>query len=265
MEVKLSHCCSSNTNSSRVLLLFLPYPKKLQSFSKTSFKKHIRDLTLKWRIQLEEISQGQQQHSSFTHIVKQGETLTSISKLYGISIYSIAAANKNVLPLDLVFYGQHLNIPMYAAGRTTMEKMQRLRNTLEFSRENVFTMLRNHHLPHAKTTGFFLVVVPLIAFCIRCIISAVNSKVVKRAGEIGLNRSKGHPHASESKSQRWRCALSDISDPDNLQSNVEDDEEQVSSKELSIAYEKLEHDYAKFLSQCGMSRWGQWRGGDSPG
>jgi len=47
-----------------------------------------------------------------------GETLTSISKQYGVSIYSVAAANKNILDVDLVFEGQLLNIPASAPAYT---------------------------------------------------------------------------------------------------------------------------------------------------
>lgn len=35
----------------------------------------------------------------------------------------------------------------------------------------------------------------------------------------------------------------------------------VSFEESSHAYRKLEDDYEKFLSECGMSKWGYWRGG----
>ena len=45
-----------------------------------------------------------------------GETLSSISKQYRVSIYSIAAANKNIEDIDLVFGGQHLNIPASDVG-----------------------------------------------------------------------------------------------------------------------------------------------------
>ena len=47
-----------------------------------------------------------------------GETLTSISKQYGVSIYSVAAANKNILDVDLVSEGQLLNIPASAPADT---------------------------------------------------------------------------------------------------------------------------------------------------
>lgn len=59
----------------------------------------------------------------------------------------------------------------------------------------------------ATATGFFLllVLVPLIAFSIRCLIGAFNNKV-------GVNESKKH-HLGP-KSKRWRSALSDLREPD---------------------------------------------------
>lgn len=50
-------------------------------------------------------------------MIGRGETLSSISKQYGISIYAIAVANKNILDIDLVFEGQRINIPS-ATGDT---------------------------------------------------------------------------------------------------------------------------------------------------
>lgn len=40
-----------------------------------------------------------------------GETLTSILKQYGASVYSLTAANKSIVDVDNVFEGQHLKIP----------------------------------------------------------------------------------------------------------------------------------------------------------
>lgn len=39
------------------------------------------------------------------------------------------------------------------------------------------------------------------------------------------------------------------------------DQDQSSFEDESHAYSKLEHDYQKFLSECGISKWGYWRGG----
>lgn len=55
----------------------------------------------------------------------------------------------------------------------------------------------------AKYTGYFLVVVPLIAFCIRCMIGAFHAKVAQ---------SEEIQH--EPKRTRWKYALSDITEAD---------------------------------------------------
>ncbi|KAF2296953.1 hypothetical protein GH714_013511 [Hevea brasiliensis] len=66
---------------------------------------------------------------------------------------------------------------------------------------------------------------------------------------------------------RWKYALSDIEDPNldsesRIESNsISEDQEQILFEDMSHAYSKLEHDYEKFLSECGMSKWGYWRGG----
>ena len=52
-------------------------------------------------------------------MIGRGETLTSISMQYSVSISAIAAANRSTVDIDLVFKGQHLNIPS-ASGDTQM-------------------------------------------------------------------------------------------------------------------------------------------------
>lgn len=47
----------------------------------------------------------------------------------------------------------------------------------------------------------------------------------------------------------------------NVVQNHTEDQTEISLEEASHAYRKLEHDYQEFLSQCGMSKWGYWRGG----
>lgn len=67
-------------------------------------------------------------------------------------------------------------------------------------------------LLQAKTTGYFLVVVPLIAFCIRCMIGAFHTRIAGGSGHQVANGSKGrHPG---SKSVRWKSALRDIIEED---------------------------------------------------
>ncbi|MFQ6650271.1 hypothetical protein Gotur_022010 [Gossypium turneri] len=46
--------------------------------------------------------------------------------------------------------------------------------------------------------------------------------------------------------------------------STSEDEANIQNEEASEDYGRLEHDYQKFLSECGISKWGYWRGG-SPG
>lgn len=52
-----------------------------------------------------------------------GETLTSISRLYGVSIQRIVAVNANIIDVDFVLEGQCLNIP-FNAEETQMVRFQ---------------------------------------------------------------------------------------------------------------------------------------------
>ncbi|EXB81484.1 hypothetical protein L484_014291 [Morus notabilis] len=192
----------------------------------------------KWRIRIGEISKGQYSAKHYSvHVVKEGETLTSISKHYGVSIYAIAAANKNIADIDLVFEGRHLSIP-----------------------------LADKHILEARTVGGFLVLVSLVAFCIRCIVGAFHNRASGEFRHKNVNESDVKHLRSQG--GRWRSALGDAWEPERTDGdsipdsrNHSEDQPQISFEEASHAYRKLEHDYQEFLSQCGMSKWGYWRGG----
>ncbi|KAL0351286.1 UNVERIFIED_CONTAM: hypothetical protein Scaly_1517300 [Sesamum calycinum] len=167
-----------------------------------------------------------------------GENLSSISKLYGVPIHDIAAVNKDIVYVDLVSQGQHLNIPSASAGDAQ----------------------------GAKTTGSFLVLVPLIAFCIRCIIGACQNRVARNLRHQALNKSGVHRHPCNS--MRWKTILSELREPNALDAEPEmdsdpfsEEQEQVHFEEIFHSYAKLEDDYQKFLAECGTSNWGYWRGG----
>lgn len=216
-------------------------------------------------------------------MVKEGETLTSISKQYGVSIYSVAAANKNILDVDLVFEGQLLNIPAAAPAGTqvyqikkcespSFDQLERLQNFMKIMdgvlNQKPFITVTTLRLPHAKATGYFLVLVPALAFCIRCIIGAFHTRARRNLGCQASNESRRHHDVPESK--RWKHALSDIREPDNLDgepilnsTGTSADQDQNSFEEVSHAYDKLEHEYQKFLSECGISNSGYWRGGST--
>ncbi|KAF9670561.1 hypothetical protein SADUNF_Sadunf13G0081800 [Salix dunnii] len=212
-----------------------------------------------------------------------GETLTSISKQYGVSRYSVSAANKNILDVDLVFEGQFLNIPASAPADTqvyqvkkcelpSFDHLKRLQNSMKIMdgvlNRKPFIMLTTHHLPHAKATGYFLVLVPAFAFCIRCVIGAFQTRACRNLGYQAPNESRRHHDVPESK--RWKHALGDIREPDNLDgepilnsTGSSADQDQNSFEEVSNAYDKLELEYQNFLSECGISNSGYWRGGSA--
>ncbi|KAF5192583.1 transmembrane protein, partial [Thalictrum thalictroides] len=245
---------------------------------KNLLKQRFRALTEKLKYHVQE--QWMDQHSTkqfLVHVVKQGETLTSISRLYGVSLYSIALFNEKVVDINIVFEGQRLNIPLSGVNNSKSDSMWKIRlyyinarDSCQRSLNNlgrhdnlrVVTMLSSHHLPPAKTTGFFLVLVPLVAICIRCIIGAFQRKVGKDLKHRVINHHRG------SKSIRWKTALSDITELDVLDAesgpdftNPPEDQPPVSLEEMTHAYTKIEPAYQKFLSECGMSESGYWRGG----
>ncbi|XP_024023754.1 uncharacterized protein LOC21397435 isoform X1 [Morus notabilis] len=258
----------------------------LKSWAKSErlLKKHIRGKLQKWRIRIGEISKGQYSAKHYSvHVVKEGETLTSISKHYGVSIYAIAAANKNIADIDLVFEGRHLSIPL--ADKHILERSwsgkfklpSKDRGSLNIlngvlSPKN-FSLIYLYLVPdacpwyyQARTVGGFLVLVSLVAFCIRCIVGAFHNRASGEFRHKNVNESDVKHLRSQG--GRWRSALGDAWEPERTDGdsipdsrNHSEDQPQISFEEASHAYRKLEHDYQEFLSQCGMSKWGYWRGG----
>ncbi|KAJ6757838.1 hypothetical protein OIU74_027004 [Salix koriyanagi] len=209
MEVKLSH--RRHLSDLSLPRFHFPYPKT--TFPSPSLKwwvnskKHFTVLAERWRFHIQDIAKSQSSPNPYLlHMVKEGETLTSISKQYGV----VSAANKNILDADLVSEGQFLNIPASAPAGTqvyqvkkcespSFDHLKRLQNSMKIMdgvlNRKPFIMVTTHHLPHAKATGYFLVLVPALAFCIRCVIGGIMM-------------------CPESK--RWKHALNDIREPDNF-------------------------------------------------
>ncbi|CAK7327834.1 unnamed protein product [Dovyalis caffra] len=276
MEVKLSHRRPFSNPS--LPKFHLPNPK-------TNFPSQSKPLVLwfqRWKFHIQDTSKGQSSTNPYLlHVVKEGETLSSISKQYGVSIYSIASANKNIMDVDLVSKGQLLNIPASAPADTQtvkkcelpcFDQLERLQSSMKimdgFLNQKCFITVTTHSLPHAKATGYFLVLVPVIAFCIRCIIGAFHTRARRDLGFQASNESGTHHDVPKSK--RWKYALSDMKEPDNFDgesvldsTGTSADQDQNSFEEVSHAYNELEQEYQKFLSECGISNSGYWRGGDN--
>ncbi|XP_030528393.1 uncharacterized protein LOC115739429 [Rhodamnia argentea] len=252
--------------------------KSWASYQK-SFRKHFRGLAGTWSFHVRKILKCQDFTEDFSvHVVEEGETLSSISKQYGIPIHTIATFNKNIADLELVYEGQVLKIPL---SKRCAEKTEK-KKLLEFdipqkrwnpskmldalSQQRNFTVLISHPLPYAKTTGYFLVLVPLIAFCIRCINSVLCTRVAGYLRREDIIEPKQHHEVPKSK--RWKSALLDAKEPDvsdpASKSDIgcpSEDQAQSSSEDAFLAYGKLQEDYEKFLSECGISNSGYWRGG----
>ncbi|KAH6775143.1 hypothetical protein C2S52_012704 [Perilla frutescens var. hirtella] len=235
---------------------------------------------LRWKLDIQRITWKGQGMSKkiLVHVVKEGETLTSISKLYGVPVLEIAASNEEIADVDLVFEGQQLKIPSAVAQCAQVCHFEgyKLREhhfpsgspRLGFhirQWNQIFTMPSFHQFPIAKTACSFPVLVPLVAFCIVCIMGAFQIILAKNSRHQAAKKSGVHHHSS---SARWKTALSDLRDPDSLDAESapdsdpsSDEKEQLRFEDVSHAYTKLEGDYQKFLSQCGMSNYGYWRGG----
>ncbi|XP_073294648.1 uncharacterized protein [Primulina huaijiensis] len=79
----------------------------------------------------------------------------------------------------------------------------------------------HHHLLRAKTTGSFLVPVPLVIFCIRCIMVATRNRNARDL--INQEPQMSGVHHRMSKITRCRTALSDLRDPDTMDTECEPD------------------------------------------
>ncbi|KAK8545884.1 hypothetical protein V6N13_067139 [Hibiscus sabdariffa] len=270
MEVKLSHkkhiSLSKSPLSNRTKTSFPPHTLRFKPWAAAEFLR-FEGLVKKWRLQ------NEAKDNSCAHLVKEGETLSSISKVYGVSVHSIVAANKNIVDIDLVFEGQLLNIPAPSLLDTQLDRAKKsrlwrsIRALKAPSGQTFFTMLTSHRLSNqAKSTGYFLVVVPLIAFCIGCVISTFRTRVAGGIRQQAGDKSQALHHGA--KGMRWKSALSDTVEGDVFDSELGLDSNSPSEDEADIQYEeapedygRLQHDYQKFLSECGISECGYWRDG----
>lgn len=127
-----------------------------------SFRKHFRGLAGTWSFHVSKILKSQEfTEECSVHVVREGETLSSISKQYGIPIHPIVTLNKSIVDHELVYEGQVLKIPLSKryAEKTEKKKLlkkfdipQKHRNASKmldaFSQQKSFTVLISHQLPY---------------------------------------------------------------------------------------------------------------------
>ncbi|CAK9313994.1 unnamed protein product [Citrullus colocynthis] len=268
MEVKLSQ--RNRAHRFSFLPKLLPHPTLpsliLRDWANTTFKNQVRAITLRWRFQLQDISKDQlSAKHHYVRIVEGSESLTSISNQNGDPAHSIVIANKKIMDTDLEQKGQNIKIQNPRAITYVYQLEEKLRSALNgLQNYKKLFALASSRLPPARTTSF-IVLVPLIVFCARCIIGASYARVFGTSRLETVDKREGERH--KFRSGRWRSALRDIRELDGLDcespidSTSPSEDEQISVEDLSHAYKKLDQDYQKFLSECGLSKWGYWRGG----
>ncbi|XP_022141746.1 uncharacterized protein LOC111012032 isoform X2 [Momordica charantia] len=274
MELKVSQ--RNRADRFSLLPKLLPQPTlpsqthRTWAYAKRSSKNQFGAVALRWRFQLQDIPRDQ----SFTkhHFVRivegcqlgRGETFTSILKQNGVSTHSIVIVNRKIGDTDLEHKGQDSKIRNPLAIRDVYQLQEKLQSSLNGLQNYKKLFLHvSPRLPPARTTSF-IVLVPLIVFCARCIIGASYARVSKTSKLKTIDKSEGEHH--KFRSGHWRSALRDIRELDGLDSESSTDpsspsvDEQISVEDLSHAYKKLDKDYEKFLSECGLSNCGYWRG-----
>ncbi|RZC73381.1 hypothetical protein C5167_048864 [Papaver somniferum] len=242
----ISRVFHPTTRSSLGPFNLITYKLSLESLGnkKILLIKRFQGLAQKWEIQVQETFKGAQSSTNqlLVHVVRGGENLTSISRRYNVSVQAIAAVNSNIVDIDLVFEGQRLNIP---CSRFLDAQMACL------------------SYYQAKTTGYILLLVPVVAVCIRYIIHVFQHGNFTNWKHQGLNQPKGHNFGS--RSICWKTALRDIREPEgpeasDSESPQEDQSEVLPFEGTSHDYTHLEPAYQKFLLECGISESGYWRG-----
>ncbi|XP_051123573.1 uncharacterized protein LOC127246327 isoform X2 [Andrographis paniculata] len=244
---------------------------------------HIQSQRVSW------IGRGSIGEKFLVRVLKQRESLTFISRLDVVPVDE----NTNIVDVKIIFEGQRLrmNIPSGSAAvdgfpgachpeGNELHKMASGPGRGLSGRRwyPIVTVPTPSKLPPAKITGSFLVLVPLVAFCIRCIMAASQKRATKSLRHEGASDARLGRHGS----MRWKAVLSDLNDPEALDMASEPDsevcaeEEEEEEEQLHLDLEdiasghshsynsKLEDEYEKFLSECGMSKWGYWRGGSPP-
>ncbi|XP_020531787.1 uncharacterized protein LOC18448485 isoform X4 [Amborella trichopoda] len=175
------------------------------------------------------------------HVVKEGETLTSISRKYRVSIELIAAANTDITNVDFVLEGRSLNVPI--VSKEIQGVSPRENHAIQGDAKEIF------QYSHVNT-----------------LVAQANYNLSRMLSPHYLQLAKG------TGSMRWKFALSEIREMGIVDAESREnpdgdsqDQELDSLEEVAEAYTKLEPAYQKFLSECGMSKWGYWRGGSPHG
>ncbi|KAG7619930.1 hypothetical protein ISN44_As04g009520 [Arabidopsis suecica] len=188
---------------------------------------------------------------------KRSESLRRILKQYGVSVENPEESKTSNRLDDLDCEEKHDAITSSViddSKMNTTEELPDLRRVEKYT-ETVGTADnlsgQNHQiLPHLNTGVLLTSLLPVLGFCIICIIGTLHTIISRKT-------SQDHHHGSE----RWRTALMDWNEP--LASDEHDsmspeyrvastNQEATATDEMNEAYSRVELEYKRFLLECGV-------------
>ncbi|XP_010542837.1 PREDICTED: uncharacterized protein LOC104815909 isoform X2 [Tarenaya hassleriana] len=210
----------------------------------------------------------QRSKRELVRLVKRSESLRRILKQYGVSVDNLEETNGSSSLSNLASDEQPTRVP----SSVLVEKLpdssleenhhENVNTSCNYSGQNL------RSFPHLETDTAIAILLPTIAFCIACILGAFRGKISRNPKE-NPDAKTPRDHHPGSKRTRWRSVLGDWSEPhtDDEQESSQDHRvtlgQEESPEEVSGGYSRVEHEYQRFLSECGITEHGYWRGGSS--
>ncbi|XP_057793699.1 uncharacterized protein LOC131010266 isoform X2 [Salvia miltiorrhiza] len=232
------------------------------------FPKHFALLSQRWKLDIQRIA-GKGRFASKKNLVHFLKLLIRTRRLLMSTSFSKANVSKSLLLLlDVlncsIFLMFDLPYQCDFEGHLLPNGSARLGFHIRQWKTQISSTMPFHQFSIAKAAGSFPILVAVVALCIVCIMGAFRIILAKNSRQKSADKS--------SNCARWRTALSELRDPDSLDAEsapdsdlqlqpLPDDKEQFHLEDASHGYNKLEGEYEKFLSECGMSSYGYWRGG----
>lgn len=217
--------------------------------------------------------------TSVYHTVIEGQTLASIARQYETSIEKIALMN-HIENIDMIQAGQLLVVPVHrkvlklVPSRTAglVEITLKDHNIVPVSSISTtpstlpgFLISSPVSLQLVKATVPFLLLFPILAFCIRALVYSVLSRMDEETGNWKSDK-ENLTAEHEPKLTRWHGILdgnseTEASSPGYNLTDCQENPSKDAYEELHQSYAELEPAYLKFLAESGLSMSGYWRGG----
>ncbi|KAG7557267.1 hypothetical protein ISN44_As11g032480 [Arabidopsis suecica] len=220
--------------------------------------KRFRRVSERWRICVQQMSEKEQRTKhELARSAKRSESLRRILEQYGVSVEYPEENKTNIRLDDLDCEEKHDAVTssvMDDSKMNTTEELPDLRRQEKYS-ETVSTAenlsgQNQHNLPHLNTGVLFTSLLPVLGFCIVCIIGTLHTIISRKSLQ-------DHHHGS--KRTRWRTTLIDWNEPFASDEHDSSPDYKVASTnqeatdEMNEAYNRVELEYKRFLLECGVS------------